>query len=388
MGDPLSSPKTRAARSAAGIVGISLLVVLVAAPVGADTKTELSAARAKLAVLRDRIQAETRVIERLQHEANAIAEKVSVVQSRIALAGDRLETLKRETAQAGEAVRGLQEQLDARARAAYENGPGNSLELLLGSTSFAEFSDRLEFIDRAQQSDQDLVVQIQNRKSALLEKQAEVRELQARLDADRRELVSRQNVLQAKLADAQAALNALDRDRAEAEALVNKLVDKRIREIEAAKLAAARARQRHDHSGGGAPPPGPPGSGPLRVCPVDQPRGYSNDFGVPRPGGRRHQGIDIFAPRGTPIRAPFPGTAVDASNRTGGLSVKVLGSRGFVYNAHLSAMGRLGFVSTGTVIGYVGNSGNARGTPPHDHFEWHPGNGGAVNPFPYLNQVC
>jgi murein DD-endopeptidase MepM/ murein hydrolase activator NlpD len=79
---------------------------------------------------------------------------------------------------------------------------------------------------------------------------------------------------------------------------------------------------------------------------------------------------------------------VDSSNRTGGLAVKVLGSRGFVYNAHLSAIGRLGSVSTGTVIGYVGNSGNARGTPPHDHFEWHPGNGGAVNPYPYLNQVC
>jgi murein DD-endopeptidase MepM/ murein hydrolase activator NlpD len=364
-----------------------VLAVLIARPVGADTKTELSAARAKLASLRDRIQAETRLIDRLQHEANAVAQKVSAVQTKIALAGDRLATLKRQTAQAQRQLQGLQEQLDARARAAYENGPGNALELLLGSTSFGEFSDRLEFIDRAQQSDQDLVVLVQNRKSALLAKQAEVEELQDRLDADRQELVSQQKVLQAKLADAQGALDALDRDRAEAEALVKKLADKRIREIEAAKLAAAQAQQRHDHSGGGNSP-GPPGSGPLLRCPVDQPRGYSNDFGVPRPGGRRHQGIDIFAPHGTPIRAPFPGMAVDSSNRTGGLAVKVLGSRGFVYNAHLSAIGRLGSVSTGTVIGYVGNSGNARGTPPHNHFEWHPGNGGAVNPYPYLNQVC
>jgi murein DD-endopeptidase MepM/ murein hydrolase activator NlpD len=374
-------------RVAAGIVALTTLGILVAGPVGADTKAELSAARAKLAALRDRIQAETRIIERLQQEANAIAEKVSAVQTKIAIAGDRLETLGRETAQAESELRGLQEQLDARARAAYESGPGNALELLLGSSSFAEFSDRLEFIDRAQQSDQDLVVLVDNRKSALLAKQTEVKELQARLDADRRELVSRQNVLQAKLADAQRALRSLDQDRAEAEALVKKLTDRRIREIEAAKLAAAQAQHSHDDSDGGNPP-GPPGSGPLLACPVDQPRGYSNDFGVPRPGGRRHQGIDIFAPRGTPIRAPFPGTAVDASNRTGGLSVKVLGSRGFVYNAHLSAIGRLGSVSTGTVIGYVGNSGNARGTPPHDHFEWHPGNGGAVNPYRYLNQAC
>jgi murein DD-endopeptidase MepM/ murein hydrolase activator NlpD len=308
------------------------------------------------------------------------------VQAKIAVAGERLATLEAETAQAEREVQGLQEQLDARARATYENGPGNTLELLLGSSTFSEFSDRLEFINRAQGSDQDLVVMIQNRRSALIAQQAEVGQLQDRLDADRRDLVSQQKALQAKLAKAQTALNALDRDRAEAEGLVKRLTNRRIREMEAAKLAAVQARQGHDHSGGGNP--GPPGSGPLLICPVDPPRGYSNDFGAPRPGGRRHQGNDIFAPLGTPIRAPFPGTAVDASNRVGGLAVTVLGGRGFVYNAHMSAIGNLGSVSTGTVIGYVGNSGNARGTPPHDHFEWHPGNGGAVNPYPYLNQVC
>jgi murein DD-endopeptidase MepM/ murein hydrolase activator NlpD len=40
------------------------------------------------------------------------------------------------------------------------------------------------------------------------------------------------------------------------------------------------------------------------------------------------------------------------------------------------------------VIGYVGNSGNAVNTPSHDHFEWHPENRAAVNPFPFLNEVC
>ncbi len=128
--------------------------------------------------------------------------------------------------------------------------------------------------------------------------------------------------------------------------------------------------------------------GVLRVCPVDQPMSYADDWHAPRWSGgfHLHEGIDIFAPPGTPIRAPFDGVAVAADNLLGGIAVKVYGEGGYVYNAHLSAYGRLGEVHAGDVIGFVGSTGNASG--PHDHFEYHPGGGEAVNPFPFLNAVC
>ena len=139
-----------------------------------------------------------------------------------------------------------------------------------------------------------------------------------------------------------------------------------------------------------APPIEAGGPGPLFVCPVDPPRSYSDDWAAPRYAGgfHLHQGNDVFALEGTPVRAPFDGTAVDTSNTLGGNAVSVYGAEGYVYNAHLVSFGHLGAVTAGTIIGYVGNTGDADASPPHDHFEWHPANGAAVDPFPYLNAVC
>ena len=130
--------------------------------------------------------------------------------------------------------------------------------------------------------------------------------------------------------------------------------------------------------------------GVLRTCPVPGWLDVSDDFGalvrLPHVPVHLHQGNDIAAYYGTPVVAPFPGVAVAVPNRLGGIAVDVFGERGFVYNAHLSRYGMLGQVHTGSVIGYVGATGDAGGT--HDHFEWHPGNGPAVDPHAFLMAVC
>ncbi len=130
--------------------------------------------------------------------------------------------------------------------------------------------------------------------------------------------------------------------------------------------------------------------GTFRACPVDGPNTLANNFGImvriPGVPVHRHEGDDIDAAVNTPIVAPFDGYAFATSSKLGGLEVTVRGSTGYVYNAHLVSYGTLGYVHTGDVIGYVGTTGDATG--PHDHFEWHPGGGDAVDPNPLLLLVC
>jgi murein DD-endopeptidase MepM/ murein hydrolase activator NlpD len=130
--------------------------------------------------------------------------------------------------------------------------------------------------------------------------------------------------------------------------------------------------------------------GTFRVCPVDGPHYIHNDFGetvhVEGVEPHMHMGSDIEAPTWTPIRAPFDGYAWGSYSPLGGYQVRVRGDRGYVFNAHLIAYGDLGWVEAGTIIGYVGDTGDS--TAPHDHFEWHPWDGGAVDPYYLLTLSC
>ncbi|MGI8686782.1 MAG: peptidoglycan DD-metalloendopeptidase family protein, partial [Acidimicrobiales bacterium] len=103
-----------------------------------------------------------------------------------------------------------------------------------------------------------------------------------------------------------------------------------------------------------------------------------------------HEGTDIFAAYGTPARAPASGTLRQTFSPVGGLSAYVTEADGtYYYLAHLSRFepGQVSgqAVEAGDVIGYVGDSGNARGTSPHVHFEIHPDGGGPTDPKRFLD---
>jgi murein DD-endopeptidase MepM/ murein hydrolase activator NlpD len=117
----------------------------------------------------------------------------------------------------------------------------------------------------------------------------------------------------------------------------------------------------------------------------------ANTWHAPRDGGRLHEGQDIFAPRGTPVLSATEGYVANVGeNSLGGQTVSVIGSGGRVYYyAHLDAyapyLAEGEYVTTQTLLGYVGTTGNAAGTPPHLHFGVYQPARGAMDPLPLLN---
>ena len=134
------------------------------------------------------------------------------------------------------------------------------------------------------------------------------------------------------------------------------------------------------------------------LVPVDGVRvsEVADTWGGPRSGGRRHEGQDLFAPVGTPIRSATDGWVWRIGERTlGGRTVTIVGGAGRrYYYAHLSSYADIREgqrVTPDTVIGYVGNTGNARATPPHLHLGVYesrdpedPCDWDAIDPLPML----
>lgn len=132
----------------------------------------------------------------------------------------------------------------------------------------------------------------------------------------------------------------------------------------------------------------PPRSLPIPVHGVAKNQ-LRDSYGDPRSGGRRHEGIDIFASRNTPVLSATEGYVSGIGrNGLGGLVVWVTGPAGWRhYYAHLERWGNVRqgqWIEPGTIIGYVGNSGNAATTPPHLHYGIYPSSGRTVNPYPLL----
>lgn len=132
----------------------------------------------------------------------------------------------------------------------------------------------------------------------------------------------------------------------------------------------------------------PPDALPVPVQGVTAGR-IADTWGAARDAGRRHEGVDIFAARGTPVLSSTRGVVLAVrEGGLGGRQVWVLGPAGHRhYYAHLDGFApglqARDVVAAGQLLGFVGDSGNARGTPPHLHYGIYRADG-AFNPWPLL----
>jgi murein DD-endopeptidase MepM/ murein hydrolase activator NlpD len=164
-----------------------------------------------------------------------------------------------------------------------------------------------------------------------------------------------------------------------------KAVEARLARLEQRRRAAAKVTP------AAAPVPAGGGSASGSACILERPYSYVDSWGAARSGGRSHQGTDVMAPHGVRVFAIVNGVVSrESSSTNGGIQLYLQGDNGIEYfYAHLSgyAVAAGTRVRAGQLVAYNGQTGNARYTAPHVHFEVHPG-GTPVNPYPYLRRVC
>ena len=325
---------------------IGLLIVAVLLSVAPAARADrLEDARARVKALRaelDDVALESRFIE------NQLAD----TQDAVAFSRVHLGEAKRELAEARQALGGQLAEV-------YRSGGLTMMDALLDPTS-NHVPDRAEFVMLLLGKQNETVTNLQTASASYETAVREVADQQRRLAALR------------------------DRQRAEAKEL-----DKRFQEAKGLldRLAG--------FPGGQTAYPAESVitiGGHRYSCPVEPPYSYTDTWGAARSGGRVHLGTDIMAPSGAKELAYTDGViSSEHSNTLGGITLYLQGDNGDeYYYAHLSAYAVPAGtrVKAGQVVSYVGNTGDARYTASHLHFEVHPGGGSPVNPYPYVKRVC
>lgn len=124
------------------------------------------------------------------------------------------------------------------------------------------------------------------------------------------------------------------------------------------------------------------------LCPVPGRIKFRDSWHEPRSGNRVHEGVDLVGLRGQPVVAPVDGVVSHRWDSIGGWSFDLVAPDGdYWFGTHLSGLGKSGEVEAGDVIGFLGDTGNAKGV--HLHFEYHPGGReNPVNAYPIVDAHC
>jgi len=421
----------RPTRRACGALVLLVLLAVLVGPVGAAAQPPSGADSIDRA--REQADAAADAVEAAQRRANAAAEAWHTAFEELEGLGADIAVLETDIARVRADLAVLEDEVREFAISQYvsaSTGPSYLADTDINRGARADALARMVVTGRADSRDQFRLVRssLEDLEAELAERRADQVELTAAADAAQQAAFDELD----RLAEVQATLDAelarlVEEERLRAEAEARRLAEEeaaRRAAEEAARIAEeaqqqAQATPAPDADGGqpeptAAPPDAPvddvsppdapvddvtppddvpPAAAPAPVdgswvCPVAGPHSFIDSWGAPRQFGRWHKGTDMMAEEGTPVVATVDGFVEHRGNSVGGLSAHLTASDGrYFYYTHLSGYAEAGNVTAGTVIGYVGMTGNA--PVPHLHIEYHPdGRGNPVNPYPTLIQVC
>ncbi len=348
-----------------------LLALLTVAPIPASAQSKSDVSKAKAA--EEEAFADLREADA---ELEAGVEEMERIEGRIYTLNWRIDKLGEAVIQYGDNVTNLQDRARLLVLEAYTSGGRNMVASAFSAESIQELITSQALYDAATTRDLNQLDQLAavSRQMDRLTDELTVKE------AEVEELRKEHAIVVEHLAEVHTRASEIH---ASAKAKYAKAY--RAYRAELARQAAAAAAR----ASGGAAGIGSQTKG--VACPVAGSNYFINSWGYPRSGGRTHKGTDLMAAYNTPLVAMNSGTVRLSSHYQGGRQAYVFGDDGITYYyAHLSKWpGGLSSgqrVNKGQVIGYVGDSGNARGTP-HLHLGMIAG-GIYVNPYPTVRAAC
>jgi peptidoglycan LD-endopeptidase LytH len=331
------------------------------APTPTGVRAEIARLSRQLAVLDQRAGAAAAAHNRALDRLDEVRTAVSRTESDLISGQANLDRLRASAA--------------ARLSALYRQGDPDPVAIALASGDASEIEALLVLQQRLADQDARIVVRLRERKE-------ELKRLRLRLVVKRTQAKANVRIVAARRLRVEQAVSARRSTLRSARADLRRVVAA----DEARKRSIGFVKRTAEVSGTpGALPPGV-----SHVFPIQGASHFTDDWLYPRPGGRYHEGIDLFASRGAPLVAVATGSVYRIGwNTLGGRRLWLRDDSGTTYYyAHLEGFAAAATegnrVEIGTVIGYAGDSGSAVGTGVHLHFEIHPGGGAPTRPYPYV----
>jgi len=388
---------------------LAVLVAVAASPASGDVASRKRQVDARLQTVQAKIAWAQHREQVLADQISSVNSEIRDLASQVGVVSNRLEPLERDLALHREKLDRLTElfrlqttryhfyrheyeamldRLGNRLVDLYESGEPSSLEVVLGSKSFTDLIDQAQVVDTIGKQDREIAEQVGTAKERVHAQREHTKRFRSLVAAELRTIAIRTNQVRAlrdRLLASQSHLAAARSAKRDALRNVKETKSEFLHEAaglqQASASLAAQIRAAQSSRSSYSPPGDTTPSAAGFIWPVNGP--VVSPFGMR--WGRMHEGIDIGAGYGTPIRAAAAGRVVYAGWMSGYGNLVAIDHGGGVSTAygHQSsiAVGNGQVVSQGQTIGYVGCTGHCFG--PHLHFEVRI-NGGAVDPMGYL----